>query len=123
MAILPSQPGIKVSIVDSRGTAFQEFPDDDAEHSDKVVSKYIEATSGSEFRIRWELTSPWPAHTLLLWFYVDSKCVGGVYCHQRKYGRVKYTDTQAGASSIVDGRNFLHKFAFAALDIGMCIGL
>ena len=118
MAILPSHPGIKISIVDSRGAAFQEFPDTDAENSDKVVSTYIEITSGIEFGIRWEITSPWPAHTLLLDFYVDGKLVGGTYCLSNKYGRQPYVNARVGATSIVGGERFIQKFAFAALDIG-----
>ena len=121
MAILTSQPGLKISIVDNSGTAFQELPDPDAEHSEKLVSRYIEARSGTEFGIRWEITSPWPAHTLLLRFYVDKKCVASVYCFHHNYGRGKYTDTQTGASFVVNGQAFQQKFAFAALDIGKCI--
>ena len=34
----------------------------------------------------------------------------------------RYTGTQAGASSIVDGREFRQKLAFAALDVGKSIG-
>jgi hypothetical protein len=117
MAILPSHPGIKISIVDSRGAAFQEFPDD-AEHSDKLVSRYIEVRSGAEFCIRWDLTAPWPDHTLLLYFYVDEKPVGGIYCLSDSYGILPYTGTHVGATSVVDGEGFMQKFAFAALDIG-----
>ena len=118
MAILPSHPGIKISIVDSRGAAFQEFPDTDAENSDKVVSSYIEITSGIEFGIRWEITSPWPAHTLELSFYVDGKSVSGTYCLPDDYGRQPYVHTRVGATSTVGDEDFIQKFAFAALDIG-----
>lgn len=118
MAILPSHPGIKISIVNSRGAAFQEFPDSDAENSDKVVSTYVEATSGTEFGIRCEITSPWPAHTLLLVSYVDGKPVGGRYGFSEKYGRQPYVFTRFGATSVVGGESFIQKFAFAALDIG-----
>lgn len=118
MAILPSHPGIKITIVDSREVAFQEYPDADADNSDKVVSTYIEATSGTEFGIRWEITSPWPAHTLLLYPYVDGKPVDGTYCLSDNYGRQPYVYTSFGARSMVSGERFIQKFAFAALDIG-----
>jgi hypothetical protein len=118
MAVLPHHPGLRVSIVSDDGTALREYPDSDAEPSDKVISSYIEAKSGTGFGIRWELTSPWPVHTLLLYFYVDEEFVDAIYCDSNNYGRGTYARTQTGATSVVNGQELLQKLAFAALDIG-----
>ena len=121
MAVLPNHPGLQVSIVSDDGTALREYPDNDAEPSDKVISTYIEATSGTQFGIRYELTSPWPIYTLLLYFYVDGRSVAGAYCLESELHQPgPYTRTITGATFAVDGRKFLQKFAFAALDIGKC---
>jgi hypothetical protein len=79
MAILPSRPGIKISIV-CNGAALQEYNDDEEEPNNNIVSKYIEAISGAEFGIHWKLTPPWPPYTVLLEYRLDQKYVAGTYC-------------------------------------------
>ena len=118
MAILPSRPGIKISIVGCNGAVFQEYDDDEEKSQPNAVDKYVEAVSGVEFGIRWELTSPWPPYTILFQFEVDQKWVGGTYCKPENFKHPAYTGTHVGATAIVNGQGFLHKFAFAALDIG-----
>ncbi|KAF3036906.1 hypothetical protein E8E12_003340 [Didymella heteroderae] len=87
MAILASRPGIKIIVV-CNGAPLQEYEDDDAEDQDgSVVSTYIEAVSGAEFGVQWEITSPWPPYTILFECWLDQKY------------------------------SYLHKFAFAALTV------
>ncbi len=117
MAILPSHPGIKVSIV-CNGAALQEYDDEDDETQTHVVSKYIEAVSGAEFGIKCEVSPPWPPNTLLFIYYLDQKWVGGRYAMQISYNPPNWTCIEQGSRTIVDGQSYLHKFAFAALTIG-----
>ena len=80
MAILASRPGIKIIVV-CNGAPLQEYEDDDAEDQDgSVVSTYIEAVSGAEFGVQWEITSPWPPYTILFECWLDQKYVSGICC-------------------------------------------
>ena len=117
MAILPSHPGIKISIV-SNGAALQEYNDDEEEPNNTVLSKYIEAISGAEFGIHWELTSPWPPYIVLLKYRLDQKRVGSTYCMPVHFKHPSYGGLHEGATTTTNGQSFLHKFAFAALTIG-----
>lgn len=68
LAILPSQPGIEISVV-CNGAVLQEYENDENkedEHNPTVVTKYIEATSGMDFGIRWHISPLWPQHSIPL---------------------------------------------------------
>ncbi|KAF1928526.1 uncharacterized protein M421DRAFT_4995 [Didymella exigua CBS 183.55] len=86
--------------------------------SDTVASKYIEAVSGAEFAVQWKISSPWPPATILFEYWLDQKKVGGRYCKQELYKRPAYIYLMEGARTVVNGQEFVHKFAFAALDVG-----
>ncbi|KAF2622226.1 hypothetical protein BU25DRAFT_415384 [Macroventuria anomochaeta] len=116
MAILPSQPGIKISIV-CNGAILQEYEDDDEEPNHAVVSKYIEAVSGAEFGIRWDVSSPWPPYTILFKYYLDQKKASDRYCRLENFKHPSYIYTEEGATSMVNGQGYLHRFAFAALTV------
>jgi hypothetical protein len=117
MAILPSRPGIKISIV-CNGAALQEYNDDEEEPNNNIVSKYIEAISGAEFGIHWKLTPPWPPYTVLLEYRLDQKYVAGTYCKLVHFKHPSYSGLDEGVTTTTNGQYFLHKFAFAALAIG-----
>jgi hypothetical protein len=117
MAILPSRPGIEIT-VKSNGAALQEYEDDDDDPQPNVVTKYVEAVSGAEFGVQWEITSPWPPYTILFEYWLDQKKVSGKYCQQIYYGRPCYSHLEEGALAVVNGQEFMHKFAFAALTVG-----
>ncbi|KAJ8111165.1 hypothetical protein OPT61_g6169 [Boeremia exigua] len=116
MAVLPSRPGIKMSIV-CDGAALQEYDDNDEEPQPNSVSKYIEAISGAEFAIRGELTPPWQPSTVLLYYYLDQKQVSGRFLKQVNYRVPSWTALEEGPITVVDGQSFLHKYAFAALRV------
>lgn len=117
MAILPSRPGIDISIVCS-GVILQEHEDEDEEPNHAVVSRYIEAVSGAEFGIRGVITSPWPPHTILFDIYIDQKKASGAYCEQKRFKPPSCTFTKEGVTTVANGQTYLHKFAFAALTVG-----
>ncbi|KAF3035384.1 hypothetical protein E8E11_003543 [Didymella keratinophila] len=117
MAILPSHPGINIT-VKCNGVSLQEYDDNDADdQDDRTASKYIEAISGEEFIVQAKITAPWPPYTILLEYYLDRKKVGGNYCRQENYSHPAYIVRKEGASTVVSGQNFLHKFAFSALTV------
>ena len=64
MAILPSRPGIEIT-VKCNGANLQEYEDDDDDPQPDVVTKYVEAVSGAEFGVQWEIIAPWPPHYLV----------------------------------------------------------
>ncbi|KAJ4311792.1 hypothetical protein N0V94_007773 [Neodidymelliopsis sp. IMI 364377] len=122
MAILPTSPGIKISIV-CNGAILQEYNDDDDEPEPETVTKYIESISGAEFGIRWDITSPWPPYTILFEYFLDQKKASGKYAKPTFFKHPSYVYVEEGATSTVDGQSYLHKFAFAPLtidDTGAC---
>lgn len=119
MAILPSHPGIKISIV-SNEAVLQEYEDDDGDAQPNVVNRYIEAISGADFGIRYHISEPWPPYTILLKYCIDQKRVGSEYAKLELHKPAPYVYTKEGARSVVNGERFLHKFCFAALTIGEC---
>jgi hypothetical protein len=117
MVILPSRPGINIT-VKCNGASLQEYEDEDEDAQPNVVTKYVEAISGAEFGVQWEIAAPWPAYTVLFDIYIDQKWVTGRFCKQVHFKPPKCIHLEEGALSVVNGQGFLHKFAFAALDVG-----
>lgn len=117
MAILPTRPGVKITVV-CNGAPLQKYDDDDEETQPNVVSKYIEAISGAEFGVQWEIFSPWPPYTILFEYWLDQKKISGKYCKPAFFQHPVYIYLEEGASTVPNGQTYLHKFAFAALDIG-----
>lgn len=117
MAILASRPGIKISVI-CNGAALQDYDDESEEPQPNVVTKYVGAVSGAEFGVQWEITAPWLPYTILFEYWLDWKKVSGKYYKQMNYRHPAYTYLEEGASTTVNGQEFLHKFAFAALAVG-----
>lgn len=118
MTILASRPGIKITVV-CNGASLEEYEDDDVdEQTDTVASKYIEAVSGAEFGVQWEITAPWPPYTILFEYWLDQKRVGSRYCQPVNFRSPSYTHLEKGASTTVNGQSYLQKFAFTALTVG-----
>ncbi|RYO18240.1 hypothetical protein AA0121_g5095 [Alternaria tenuissima] len=74
MAITTDYPGIKVEVRVAEAV-LQEYDDDEAESSTNAATKYIEATSGLTFDIRFEMTPKWPDNPVLFRTYVDGRHV------------------------------------------------
>jgi hypothetical protein len=117
MAILPTWPGIKISIT-CNGAILQEYNDDDDEPQPGTVTKYIESISGAEFGIHWDITSPWPPYTVLFEYFLDQKKASGKYAKSTCFKHPSFVHVEEGATSVVNGQGYLHKFSFAPLTIG-----
>ncbi|RYN51351.1 hypothetical protein AA0114_g5522 [Alternaria tenuissima] len=84
MAITTDYPGIKVEVRVAEA-ALQEYDDDEAESSTNAATKYIEATSGSTFDIRFEMTPKWPDNPVLFRTYVDGRHVRDCIAKQEDF--------------------------------------
>ncbi|KAL1797330.1 hypothetical protein ACET3X_003936 [Alternaria dauci] len=116
MAITTDYPGIKVEVrVDQ--VALQEYDDDEAESSTNTMSKYIEATSGSEFDIRFEITPKWPDHSVSFTSYIDGLSVQSYLVRQDRFMGASHEALIAGPTHTKNGQWFISKFAFSALKI------
>ncbi|KZM22349.1 hypothetical protein ST47_g6512 [Ascochyta rabiei] len=116
MAVLPSQPAIEVSVV-CNGAALQEYEDDEDAPNGTVMTKYVEAVSGAEFHVRWTITKPWPQYTILFELWLDQKYTDSEFAQQKHFNDPSYSSTIEGATSMINGQSFLHKFCFAALTV------
>lgn len=119
MAVLPLQSSIKVDIV-CDGAVLQEYEDDEDAPNHQTVMKYVEATSGKEFGIRWTVTAPRPRCTILFDCFLDRKRISSKYAGLESFRCLPYTYTEQGAVSFKNGQSFVHKYAFSALIVGEC---
>lgn len=54
MAILEPHPGVNISVI-CNGAALHEYDDEDEDAQPATATKYVEAESGAEFGVQWEL--------------------------------------------------------------------
>jgi hypothetical protein len=118
MAITKDYPGIKVQVrVDK--VALEEYDDDEEQVSGSTVMKYIEATSGATFDLRFEITPPWPTDSVLFDTYLDGRYVRGHFAQYQTYYGARSVQVIEGSNHTKDGQWFMTKFAFSALNIGI----
>lgn len=116
MAILPDQPGLKVEIY-VNGSPLKEY-DDDGDLKPKTVTKYIEAVSGAQFKIKYSFHEPFPSkHDITAKVWVDGKVLNNTLIHKRDIFH-KSGYTCSGARSYLGGKCFSSAFKFAELEIG-----
>ncbi|KAK5005815.1 hypothetical protein LTR60_006144 [Cryomyces antarcticus] len=116
MAILEDVPGIEVAIT-VNGNDLKEYEEDDIVNEPKTVTKYIEATSGVNFGIRYSVARRFP---------MKGDCITfSMYLDNEKCGSSVVTKASVNTSSSQHckyGRNEadskLRRFMFAALETG-----
>jgi hypothetical protein len=118
MAITTDYPGIKVEVRVAEAV-LQEYDDDEAESSTNAATKYIEATSGLTFDIRFEMTPKWPDNPVLFRTYVDGRHVRDRIAKQEDFRGTSYEMLVEGSAYTENERWFITKFAFSALRIGI----
>ncbi|CAN9288699.1 hypothetical protein CC77DRAFT_993622 [Alternaria alternata] len=116
MAITTDYPGIKVEVRVAEAV-LQEYDDDEAESSTNAATKYIEATSGSTFDIRFEMTPKWPDNPVLFRTYVDGRHVRDRIAKQEDFRGTSYRMLVEGSAYTENERWFTTKFASSALQI------
>ncbi|KAK5250346.1 hypothetical protein LTR16_005983 [Cryomyces antarcticus] len=117
MAILEDVPGIEVAIT-VNGNDLKEYEEDDIVNEPKTVTKYIEATSGVNFGIRYSVARRFP---------MKGDCITfSMYLDNEKCGSSVVTKASVNTSSSQHckyGRNEadskLRRFMFAALETGL----
>ena len=114
MAITTDYPGIKVEVRVAEAV-LQEYDDDEAESSTNAATKYIEATSGSTFDIRFEMTPKWPDNPVLFRTYVDGRHVRDYIAQQEYFRGTSYEMLVESSAYTENERRFITKFAFSAL--------
>ncbi|KAF2491026.1 hypothetical protein BU16DRAFT_141592 [Lophium mytilinum] len=118
MAILNDLPGLKVEIV-VNGQTLKEYDDDDEDPEEKprTVTKYIEATSGASFEVRFTFTRLFSLsmYSFAMDIYLDGKFMDNM-CIQKNdlfKGPIELT----GVRSKKGEQWYLEKFCFSKLAI------
>ncbi|KAI1559325.1 hypothetical protein PtrEW7m1_011928 [Pyrenophora tritici-repentis] len=118
MTVIPVYPGLKVEIL-VNDNALPEYEDiEDTPSPLNLVTKYIEATTGTEFKIRSMIneTFPFPPGDLLLSVSFDGKPVKGLNIYSEEF----YSNTghiYNARTSQVDGMFFEQAFTFQELQL------
>ncbi|KAF2127284.1 hypothetical protein P153DRAFT_358892 [Dothidotthia symphoricarpi CBS 119687] len=111
MAIHPVYPGLTVQVT-VNDQPLPEYDDEDATTDPKVVTKYLEAQSGTEFAIKYTFAEPFPSSKDVgVFIYVNDKL-----CNASLIRRVKLFDpsghTKTGVRTQTDNGWVLHHFRF-----------
>jgi hypothetical protein len=79
MAVLPAHPGLSVQVVVD-DQPLPEYDDEDATQDDGSITKYIEACSGSEFKINLIYDKPFQKNKdLRVCCYIDGSLVSSLF--------------------------------------------
>lgn len=110
-------PGLEVQIVVA-GVPLQEYNSDEDDEV-KSVTKYIEATSGANFEIRWSFTSDFKqkGHQILIAVYGDG--MGLAAETSRPSDLLTGYSTLTGRTRNAGNHAVFEKFTFSELKIGM----
>jgi hypothetical protein len=124
MAIAEQHPGLEAGI-DINGQRAVEYDDDDDDDEDttpNTVSKYIEAHSGAEFKIRYRFGNDFLApHGLIAKAYLDAKHADSIVLRQELFYGRKYRATDMyirGTREKLGRKYFERKFCFTSLVTG-----
>jgi hypothetical protein len=118
MAITKANSKLKVQVF-VNGAPLEEHVDDDEETSDVQVTRYIEASSGDNFEIRYSFAPGFSIrHDIRLSVRIDGKAAGGVVFYSGFPVRWDYVYTMKGRREFEDGQYFTRKFCFSKLETG-----
>ncbi|KAF2013667.1 hypothetical protein BU24DRAFT_452510 [Aaosphaeria arxii CBS 175.79] len=99
------------------GQPLEEFKDDDEEDKPNEAMRYVMATSGKEFAVRFTAARPYPKYTILVNIYLDGKWVRGRYVDKDDKGKVEIK----GTIQTLGDRWLSQNFRFAELEINESI--
>jgi hypothetical protein len=118
MAVTKAYPRIKVGVqVDE--VVVQEHEDDDEKSTDDTVTKYVEAKSGADFALSFQVTPPWPKQSILFQIHLDGKYARGTFAQQRDWIGTSCKFIIGGSASSKNGQWYQQNFCFSDLSIGM----
>jgi len=85
MAIHPDYPGLKVE-VEVNHEPLHEYQDDEVQGESRVVTRYIEAQSGEEFKVKYSFEDPFPNDKDVgLVVKIDGNLVDDGFCRKEKF--------------------------------------
>ena len=115
MTIHPDHPGLEVEVV-VNDVPLKEY--DDEEAPPHTVTKYVESTSGANFKVRYRFTKPFlTTHGVSLDLSLDGIYMAGSICCNLELLNDEW-DFQEGAEFLVNGAWYMRKFFFSELTIG-----
>ena len=120
MAILAREPDVKVEILDSDRQPLREYDDDDesSEADDGLITKYIEAKSGTNFRIRALFGDGFDTiHSVRMKITVDGR-VSTARIIKSDSLHAREGHSSSGISDYRDGQRYSLDFRFSDLRIG-----
>jgi hypothetical protein len=118
MAILHLLPGVQASI-EIDGQPAQEYDDEDEKILPKATTKYIEAKSGAEFAVCYQLENDFErSHDISVRVSLDGKYADSA-CHELKHIGRDFKRRISSARERVGDQYFESKFRFASLSTGM----
>ncbi|KAF2801159.1 hypothetical protein K505DRAFT_380938 [Melanomma pulvis-pyrius CBS 109.77] len=115
MAILPGLPGLQVEVVVGDSPLIEYDDEEEEETRAKTVSKYIEAATGAEFKVRYYFANTFLLrHGVQVEVSVDGDSMSRQVLRMSKIAKTK-TFTCAGASSRIGRKRYEHNFRFSEL--------
>jgi hypothetical protein len=118
MAIAKALPQLKVEVF-VKGAPLVEHVDDDDPVSDNEVTKYIEASSGDNFEVKFCYSPGFSIrHAILLRLEIAGEYADSAVFHPGYPIRWNTVYALKGSREYDGGKYFLRKFCFSQLEIG-----
>ena len=123
MAIAKAHPNLKVEVF-VKGAPLEEYVDDDDRTLDDEVTKYIEASSGDNFEVKYCFSPGFSIrHSILVELNIDGEYATGSVLNPGSSVRWNNAYTFKGSRAFEDGEYYLRKFCFSQLEINGFVSL
>ncbi|KAI4914146.1 hypothetical protein J4E85_010658 [Alternaria conjuncta] len=117
MAIAKALPKLKVEVF-VKNAPLEEHVDDDDQTSDNEVTKFIEASSGDNFEVKYCFSPGFSIrHSILVELDIDGEYAAGSVFNPGSSVRWDNAYTFKGSRGFEDGEYYLRKFCFSQLEI------
>ncbi|KAI4919496.1 hypothetical protein J4E90_001631 [Alternaria incomplexa] len=117
MAIAKALPKLKVEVF-VKGAPLEEHVDDDDQPSDNEVTKFIEASSGDNFEVKYCFSPGFSIrHAMLIELDIDGEYADSAVFNPGSSIRWNSTYAFKGSREFEDGGYFVRKFCFSQLEI------
>ena len=117
MAIAKALPKLKVEVF-VENAPLEEHVDDDDQTSDNEVTKFIEASSGDNFEVKYRFSPGFSIrHAMLVELEIDGEYADSAVFNPGSSVRWNSTYVFKGSREFEDGGYFVRKFCFSQLEI------
>jgi hypothetical protein len=120
MAILAWEPNVKVEVLDPNHQPLSEYDDDDesSQADEGSITKYIEAKSGTKFRVRVLFSDGFKnIHSVRMKITIDGR-VSASFTIERDNLHARDGHSCSGISDYKDGQRYRLGFKFSVLRVG-----